>query len=71
VYIYQSRLLKNNQGDKIMGTSVGTTVFVLGNETKENREVLTFENGQDYGDLPVSAITAYTVQTTRFPYILS
>lgn len=54
-----------------MGTAVGTTVFVLGREQEGNREVLTFENGQDYGDLPVSAITAYTVSTTKFPYTVA
>lgn len=53
-----------------MGTAVGTTVFVLGSELDGNREVLTYENGQDYGDLPQSAVTAYTVQTTRFPYFV-
>ena len=53
-----------------MGTAVGTTVFVLGSEVDGNREVLTYEHGQDYGDLPIAAITAYTVQTTRFPYIV-
>lgn len=51
-----------------MGTAVGTTVFVLGREADGNREVLTFMDGQDYGDLPVSAIQPYTAQVTRFPY---
>ena len=51
-----------------MGTAVGTTVFVLGRELDGNREVLTFENGQDYGELPVSAIQAYTAASTKFPY---
>ena len=52
-----------------MGTSVGTTVFVLGSVANGNREVLTYEHGQDYGDLPVAAITAYTADATEFPVV--
>lgn len=51
-----------------MGTAVGTTVFVLGKEEEGNREVLVFQDGQDYGDLPITAIKPYTDQTTKFPY---
>ena len=51
-----------------MGTAVGTTVFALGREAQGNREIRVFEDGQDYGDLPVSAILAYTDQRTKFPY---
>ena len=51
-----------------MGTAVGMTVFVLGKESQGNREVLTFEHGEDYGDLPITAILAYTDQRTKFPY---
>jgi len=51
-----------------MGTAVGTTSFVLGREQDGNREVLTFEDGQEYGDLPISAIVAYTSPLTQFPY---
>ena len=52
-----------------MGTAVGTTVFVLGSVANGNREVLTFEHGQDYGDLPQDAVTAYTADATEFPVI--
>lgn len=52
-----------------MGIAVGTTVFVLGREVDGNREVLTFEHGQDYGDLPVSAIVAYSQDSTEFPIL--
>ena len=52
-----------------MGIAVGTTVFVLGSIANGNREVLTFEDGQDYGELPVSAITAYSADATEFPVL--
>ena len=52
-----------------MGTSVGTTVWVLGSTANGNREVLTYEDGQEYGELPQSAITAYTADGTEFPVV--
>jgi len=51
-----------------MGISSGTTSFVLGREEDGNREVITFEHDQDYGDLPITAIVAYTSPLTQFPY---
>jgi len=49
------------------GVAVGTTNFVLGKEGQGNREVRTYMNGESYS-LDIAAITAYTVQTTKFPY---
>lgn len=52
-----------------MGTAVGTTAFVLGRAADGNREMLVFEDGQDYGDLPVAAIVAYSQDSTEFPVV--
>lgn len=49
------------------GTSVGTSTFVLGRDAWGNRETRTFVHGESY-DLDPTNITAYTVQTTKFPY---
>lgn len=54
-----------------MGTAVGLTQFVLGSEADGNREMLVFEDGQDYGDLPVAAIKSYEASDNEveFPVV--
>jgi hypothetical protein len=50
------------------GTASGTTTFVLGQEADGNRETRTFLNGEAY-DLDFEDVKAYTVGTTKFPYV--
>ncbi len=47
--------------------AVGFTVFVLGKEAHENREVVVLNTGDLYG-FSASLNTAYTAQVTKFPY---
>lgn len=48
-------------------TASSRSVFVLGTEAAENREIVIVESGDQY-DLDAATITAYTVATTSFPY---
>jgi len=48
-------------------TAVGPTTFVLGQESRGNREIRTYGNGDLYS-VDASTNTAYSQQTTRFPY---
>lgn len=54
-----------------MGIAVGLTQFVLGSEADGNREMLVFQDGEDYGDLPVSAIYSYEANDdeVEFPVV--
>ena len=48
-------------------TTSGRTVFVLGLEALDNREIVVVEDGDQY-DLDATTITAYTSGLTQFPY---
>jgi len=51
-----------------MPLAVGRTVFVLGRHQHGNRQVVIYENNEEY-DLSLATIQAYTnVPLTRFPY---
>ena len=50
------------------GTTSGVTSFVLGRETDENREMITFKDGQAY-DLDFEDVKAYSADETEFPVL--
>lgn len=53
-----------------MTTAAYNRIFVLGGETRGNREVVYVPAGEDT-DLPANAEYYYTDLVTRFPYELS
>lgn len=53
----------------VTGTAVGVTSFVLGREQDANREVRTFEDGQEYDtSLTQDMVQGYTADAATFPY---
>jgi len=52
------------------GTASGRTVFVLGKELYGNRQVVVFNDGEEYGMYDNTAVQDYVtgIPNTRFPY---